>query len=189
MLELNRIYNEDCLEGMKRIPDGSVDLVVTDPPYRTITGGDSNGANSTRPKGMLRGNRKLFTHQTNITFAQWMPECFRVQKEQTHCYVFTNALNLKDALVESERAGYKFINLLVWQKNNCTPSQFYMKNCEYVLFLRKGKSKYINDIGGSKTVHSFNNMLGNKQHPTEKPEDLISFYIANGLLVRSAGLS
>ena len=33
MIELNRIYNEDCLEGMNRIPDGSVDLVLTDPPY------------------------------------------------------------------------------------------------------------------------------------------------------------
>ncbi|MBR4383148.1 MAG: site-specific DNA-methyltransferase, partial [Selenomonadaceae bacterium] len=27
------IYNEDCLEGMKRIPDGSVDFILTDPPY------------------------------------------------------------------------------------------------------------------------------------------------------------
>lgn len=33
MIELNKIYNEDCLEGMKRIPDGSVSLIVTDPPY------------------------------------------------------------------------------------------------------------------------------------------------------------
>lgn len=32
MIELNKIYNEDCLEGMKRIPDGSVSLIVTDPP-------------------------------------------------------------------------------------------------------------------------------------------------------------
>ena len=33
MIELNRIYNEDCLEGMKRILDKSVDLVFTSPPY------------------------------------------------------------------------------------------------------------------------------------------------------------
>ena len=39
MLELNRIYNEDCLEGMKRIPDKSVDLIVTDPPYPTTSRG------------------------------------------------------------------------------------------------------------------------------------------------------
>ena len=33
MIELNKIYNEDCLEGMKRIPDGSVDMIFADPPY------------------------------------------------------------------------------------------------------------------------------------------------------------
>lgn len=27
------LYNEDCIEGLKRIPDGSVDVVLTDPPY------------------------------------------------------------------------------------------------------------------------------------------------------------
>ena len=32
MIELNKIYNEDCIEGMKRIPDGSVDCIVTSPP-------------------------------------------------------------------------------------------------------------------------------------------------------------
>lgn len=35
MIELNKIYNEDCLEGMKRVPDGSVDCVICDLPYGT----------------------------------------------------------------------------------------------------------------------------------------------------------
>lgn len=35
MIELNRIYNENCLEGMKRIPDGSVDCIICDLPYGT----------------------------------------------------------------------------------------------------------------------------------------------------------
>src|SRR5574344_1006277 len=34
-MQLNRIYNEDCLEGMKRIPDGSVDMILCDLPYGT----------------------------------------------------------------------------------------------------------------------------------------------------------
>lgn len=34
-MELNRIYNEDCLDGMKRIPDGSIDCIVCDLPYGT----------------------------------------------------------------------------------------------------------------------------------------------------------
>ena len=32
MIELNKIYNEDCVEGMKRIPDGSVDMILCDLP-------------------------------------------------------------------------------------------------------------------------------------------------------------
>ena len=36
MIELNKIYNEDCLEGMKRIPDGYVDMVLTSPPYDNL---------------------------------------------------------------------------------------------------------------------------------------------------------
>ena len=34
-MELNKIYNEDCIETMKRIPDASIDLMLTDPPYGT----------------------------------------------------------------------------------------------------------------------------------------------------------
>ena len=37
MIQLDTIYNEDCLEGMKRIPDGSVDAVIADPPYGTTS--------------------------------------------------------------------------------------------------------------------------------------------------------
>lgn len=32
-IQINNIYNEDCLEGMKRISDNSVDCILTDPPY------------------------------------------------------------------------------------------------------------------------------------------------------------
>ena len=35
MIELNKIYNEDCLQGMKKIPDGSIDMILCDLPYGT----------------------------------------------------------------------------------------------------------------------------------------------------------
>lgn len=38
MIELNRIFNEDCLIGMQRIPDGSVDCIICDLPYGTMKG-------------------------------------------------------------------------------------------------------------------------------------------------------
>lgn len=172
------IYCLDSIEFMRQMDSCSVDLIVTDPPYKTITGGDSNGKNSVRPKGMLSGNRKLFMHQ-KLEISVWIPEIFRILKDGSHCYIFTNVLNLSEMLIESQKAGFKLHNLLVWEKNNCTPSQYYMKNCEYVLFLRKGKAKWINDIGGSKTVHQFNNIIGKKTHPCEKPVQLLEFYIRN----------
>lgn len=104
-----------------------MDLVVTDPPYKTITGGDSNVKNSVRPKGMLSGNRKLFQHQ-KLEISAWIPEVFRVLKNGSHCYIFTNVLNLTDMLNGTRKVGFQLHNLLVWEKNNCTPSQYYSRN-------------------------------------------------------------
>jgi site-specific DNA-methyltransferase (adenine-specific) len=112
-------------------------------------------------------------------FKDWLPELYRVMKDETHIYLMCNFLNLNQLMNDVQDVGFKMVNLLVWEKNNCTPSQFYMKNCEYTLLIRKGKSKYINNIGASKTVHKFDNIIGNKVHPTEKPLELMRFYVEN----------
>ena len=171
-----KLLHGDCLERMKEIPDGSVDLCVSDIPYKLTGGGKGDGANSKRPKGILVDNSQLMEVPK---FEDWLPELYRVMKNGTHIYLMCNFKNLNDLMNKSLAVGFKHINLLVWEKNNCTPSQFYMKNCEYTLLLRKGSSKYINDIGGSKTVHKFGNIIGNKVHPTEKPTDLMEFYVKN----------
>ena len=36
MLDLNKIYCMDCLDGMKQIPDNTIDLIVTSPPYNNF---------------------------------------------------------------------------------------------------------------------------------------------------------
>lgn len=100
---------------MKNISNESIDLIVTDPPYKIITGGNSDGKNSKRPKGMLSGNRKLFENQ-NIKISSWIKELYRVLKNGSHCYIFTNSLNLTEMLVESQKVGFKMHNLLVWEK-------------------------------------------------------------------------
>jgi site-specific DNA-methyltransferase (adenine-specific) len=171
------IKNGNSVDLLKELDSNSVDLLVTDPPYKITTGGDSNGKNSIRPKGILSGNRELM--KTIPKFDEWIPECYRVLKDGTHAYIMVNSMNLIEMSNSIEKAGFKIHNFLVWKKNNCTPSQYYMKNCEYIIFCRKGKAKYINNIGGSKTVHDFNNIIGNKVHPTEKPVELMKFYIEN----------
>lgn len=171
------LINGDCVKELQNISDESIDLIVTDPPYKVITGGKNNGRNSKRPVGILSNNNGYFNSVPDPK--QYMSELFRVLKNETHCYIFSNAICLSEMLTEAQLAGFKLHNILIWEKNNCTPSQWYMKNCEYVLFLRKGDAKYINNIGQSKTVHQFSNIIGNKVHPTEKPVDLLKFYITN----------
>ena len=166
----------DCLELMKTIPDESVDLCVSDIPYKLTGGGKGDGVKSKRPKGILDQNTQLMEVPK---FKDWLPELYRVMKNGTHIYLMCNFLNLNQLMNDVQDVGFKMINLLVWEKNNCTPSQYYMKNCEYTLLIRKGNSKYINNIGASKTVHKFDNIIGNKVHPTEKPIDLMSFYVEN----------
>ena len=59
MIELNHIYNMDCLEGMKQIPERSIDLVVCDPPY--LIGNQGGGFWSKAKEGNhynARGTRK-----------------------------------------------------------------------------------------------------------------------------------
>lgn len=175
-MEYDYIKNGDCLELMKEIPDCSIDLIVTDPPYRCISGGNKKHKNS--PSGILTKNDgKLFEHN-DIDASKWFPELYRVLKEGSHCYVMVNLLNLYDFMNFAKQAGFKIHNLLVWMKNNATPNKWYMKNCEFTLFLYKGKSKFINDCG-SKQVHQFNNVICNKLHPTEKPVELMEYYISN----------
>lgn len=164
------------LKMIKDIPTKSVDLVVTDPPYKVISGGKPRKKG--QPSGMLSKNDgKIFKHN-DIKPEIWIPEIYRVLKEGTHCYIMTNTINLEKYLKICREIGFGLHNVLCWEKNNVTPSRWYMKNCEFTLFLRKGKAKTINNVG-SKMIHQFNNIIGNKTHPCEKPVELMRFYIAN----------
>lgn len=128
---------------------------------------------------LSKNDGKIFKHNS-IKFSEWLPDVYRVLKEGAHAYIFTNLLNLWDLKDECEKVGFRVHNLLVWEKSNAVVNRWYMKNCEYVLFLRKGPAKSINNMG-SKTVHQFDNFVGNKLHPTEKPQDLLEFYVNNSI--------
>lgn len=157
-------------EGVK------VDAIITDPPYKVISGG--RPIHEGQPSGILSKNDgKIFKHN-DIDAYEWISRCYNILKDNTHAYFMVNTLNMEHYLSISREVGFKLHNILVWEKNNCTPSRWYMKNAEYILFLRKGKAKPIKN-GGDKTLHKFNNIIGNKLHPTEKPVELMKYYILN----------
>lgn len=171
-----KLYNGDALDILVSMEDESIDLVVTDPPYKCISGGKPKSKG--QPSGMLSKNDGKIFNENDIAIEDWMPQLYRVLKNGSHAYVMTNLLNLEKMMLVARQVGFEIHNLLVWEKNNATPSRWYMKNAEFTLFLRKGKAKRINNVG-SKMVHRFNNILGKKVHPTEKPVELMHFYIEN----------
>lgn len=178
MIELDKIYNTDCLEALRQLPDKCVDLVVTDPPYRTISGGTNSKWSSGWSNSVLSKNDGKIFANNDIKHKDWIREVFRVLKDDSHAYFMTNLINLFNIKDIAEKEGFVLHNLLVWEKNTANANRWYMKNCEYTLFFRKGNAKTINNPS-SKTVHSFVNPVGNKLHPTEKPIELMQFYISN----------
>lgn len=185
-------HNIDCLDGFKRIKDNSIDLLITDPPYKIVGGGCGVQPKKNECKGIFNRRKNvekrtdwtdnarkgtLFKHN-DIKIEQWIGEVFRVLKNGSHCYIMVNSLNLSSFLTESEKVGFKLHNILIWKKSNATPNQWYMKNCEYILFLRKGKAKPINNLGTKVVIEGIPNPK-KKKHPTEKPIELMKVFIEN----------
>lgn len=169
------LINGDCIVELKKLLDNSVDLIVTDPPYRCISGGKAKKRG--QPKGILMKNDgKLFAYN-DIQPEEYFRELYRLLKPGGHCYIMVNVINMEKFLREGREAGFLLHNILVWKKNNATPSRWQMKNAEYTLLFRKGAAKRINE-NGSMTVHEFKNVK-NKCHPTEKPVELMEYYIRN----------
>ena len=166
----------DCLEEMKKLPDKSVDLVVTDPPYKVIGGGANHPTINMKGSVVGKNDGKIFKHN-DIEISEWLPEVKRVMKDDTQGYIFTNQLNLLPYLKEIEKQGLEVHRVLIWDKGIATWTRWYMKSYEPIIFFRKGKAKAINEQG-TKDIISVANPR-EKIHPTEKPTNLISVLIRN----------
>lgn len=71
MLEINKIYNADCLDLMKQLPDKCIDLVLTDPPYGIGI--------SSNPVRQMHDKKDW---DANIPIDEYFKEIFRISKEQ-----------------------------------------------------------------------------------------------------------
>ena len=177
----NMLLNQDVREVFKTIPDNSIDLVVTDSPYKTTSRGNAGTSG-----GMLQKeiNKKcqVFKHN-NIKPQEYIPELYRVLKDGSHCYIMTNHVNLQEMLNVATESGFKFVKCLIWDKGNKIMGQYYMSSFEYILFLRKGKAKRINNCGTADILRVPNIKLkgedGKNLHDTEKPVELMKIMIDN----------
>ena len=79
MLELNQLYNMDCMEGMKGFPDNYFDLAIVDPPYNV---GASDGMFGAGPGRGYRKDLKHYANHSETPSQDYFDELFRVSKDQ-----------------------------------------------------------------------------------------------------------
>jgi site-specific DNA-methyltransferase (adenine-specific) len=138
MIELNKIYNEDCLEGMKRIQDGFVDLTVTSPPYDNLR--------------TYNGNIKQWSFKKFQGIAK---ELYRVTKQGGVVVWIVGDATIKGSETGTsfkqalffKKIGFNLHDTMIWQK--CSPFQHknrYIQAFEYMFVFSKGLRKSVNLI-------------------------------------------
>jgi site-specific DNA-methyltransferase (adenine-specific) len=176
-MRLNYIDNIDCLEGLAEIPDRSVDLIVTDPPYFLSMGHAGSKETAKNGNEQLTSNRTFGDLAIAKPFyRQLFQEYRRVLKDSGHFYFFT------------DWRGYAFYfpimnaelpvrNLIVWDKKS-GPGSYYTFAHELIIFgtsapklLHKGGTNVWRMPAFSSGAAKTN---GEKQHPTQKPWELIA---------------
>lgn len=185
-----RLINGDCYEKLKEIPNGSVDLVVIDPPYEvTNTGGGFFGENSeTYRNGKTTynyGKRYVMQQIKNIKDGfsdEILNELCRVLKKiNIYIWCSKNQLTKLVAYFKTKSCNW---NLITWHKTNPIPAcgNKYLNDTEYLLFFRETGVKLLGEFKTKFTYYVTKANVEDKKkylHPTIKPLHIIKNLVIN----------
>ena len=183
-MRLNTIYNEDCLEGMKRIPDKSLDLIVTDPPYLHVKG----GMKSKNFKGTWKPDSNMVTSMSDFGEVEIFNflDTVMPKMKKVNMYIFCSKLQLVSYFKYISMNKKLKYDLLVWDKVKYTmkSSKFYTSDIEYVVRIyQAGVSlrKVLVEDGSKIDIKHYMKRQAHPQpkgeHGTMKPVDLIENFI------------
>lgn len=122
--ESNHIYNVDAISLLRAMPDASVDLIATDPPYG-LGGRDFKVDREMRKTdGILRHGTYTAINQEWDLFApiDWMGECGRVLKPGGSIVICAGMKSVYEFAAEGFRLGWKLVNDITWVKINPAPN-------------------------------------------------------------------
>ena len=111
---LNKIYNQNCIDGMKDIPDNKIDLVITDPPFAINFKPKKANYNRIASRVLPGYNEIESKDYYNFTY-NWMNQINRILKKSGSMYVFSGWNNLKDILTALDENGFITINHIIWK--------------------------------------------------------------------------
>lgn len=188
------LIHGDFYEQVLQVGDGSVDLILTDPPYNVSNERVFKMAGRSDISQNF-GEWDKHEHAAFIAlFDEWAKEFMRILAENGSGYIFTSdryISNLREAL---ERAGLKFRATIVWHKKNPGPKMGPKTNfksaVEYILFFSKGESGHTFNWQGENEMHNCislpicsgsERLLDAKKdtlHPTQKPLAVLNHLLA-----------
>lgn len=171
-----KIAHGDCLSLMKKLPDNSIDLVVTDPPY-DVHAGKGGGA---------FGNRSSFKEidfMSNGFDKSILDELIRVMKK-INIYIFCSQKQIPLLINYFAVENKCNWNLLTWHKTNPVPAckNKYLSDTEFIFFAREKGVPILGEYRTKKTYYV--TPLNTKEkklynHPTVKPQEILQNLIVN----------
>jgi len=167
-MKLNHIYCGDCLEVMRGMEDNSVDLILTDPPYKL----ENHGGGKSKMWRQLCDKHIDFI--SNGFTENILPELERVCKV-VNIILFCSNKQVSKLMGFFERKDYS-TTLLVWHKPNAVPfgNGKYVSDIEYLIYIRGKNATYNNEIKERSKLFSYNYpSTSERVHPTQKPIALI----------------
>lgn len=183
MLTLNEVIEGDCVEKLKDLPDNSVDLVVTSPPYDNIEG-----------SGYSKGKKDiLFLKLYSDFFDGVLNEIYRVLKPTGQLYLNLKSGTINKTLVtphwieflESFKQ-FKLKSYIIWKYSgsfDSTKVRFHL-DYEIIYHLSKTDDITINYESDEKdpltSVWYIPHFITNRLHPVQMPEALAEKIIKRG---------
>ena len=180
-MEPNKVYLGNCYELIRQVEDNSVDLIVTDPPYK-IEGLHGSGIMKPRKKGNFSREIKESNLDVGID-TSILDEFMRVMK-RVNIYLWCNKGQILPYLEYFLKERKCSFEMIVWGKKNPIPfcGTHYLVDKEYCLYFREEGAPTDIPFNRARTIYMSNTNVADKKaygHPTIKPLDIIKTLIEN----------
>jgi len=193
--DLNKIYQGDSVELLKKIPDNSIDLIFADPPYNLQLNGELYRPNQTKVDAVNDEWDKFSSLEEYDKFTySWLKECFRILKDSGSIWVIGTYHNIFRVGYIMQNIGFWILNDIIWIKTNPMPNfkgtRFNNAHETLIWATKSKKSKYTFHYHSMKVFNDDLQMRsdwvipicqgderikvnGKKAHSTQKPAELL----------------